>query len=96
MSWVDEVTMRRRREWQQGSHRDNEVCAELGVQERPVIRHLPALQRQSEGKQTVWIHQQCQTASHSKMNDQVIFFLTNPGLRLVTNLLVAHVLVCES
>ena len=30
------------------------------------------------------------------MNDQVIFLFTNPSSQLVTNLLVAHVLVCES
>ena len=44
-------------EWQQSSHGDDEVYAELGVGESPVSRHLPVFQRESERKQTVWIHQ---------------------------------------
>ena len=35
-------------------------------------------------------------SKHNKTNGQVIFLLANLGLRLVTNSLVAHVLVCES
>ena len=57
-----------------------------------LINHL----RRSTKITAVEVFNSFSLSKHNKLNDQVIFLLTNPSLRLVTNLLVAHVLMRES
>ena len=76
--------------WTENTHLTPDTCPKTPHSQ--LIYHL----RRSTEITAVEFFNSSSLSIHNKLNDQVIFLLTNPGFRLVTNLLVAHVLVRES